>query len=313
MRTTRRTTLLSLLALALLAGWSEIAIAQEDRDAVNEEVLGALAREDDPDEPLRGFYDTADLSLVITGGNSAATTLGLRNLAEYYWETSSLRFDFGGLSSESRSRDDRVAVETGDGGFKVVEADRQKTAENYFANLRYDYALSDRWYTFAIGGWDRNRFAGFDDRWQGALGVGWIAVDKDRTELDLDIGGTYTSESPILGGTNEFGGVRLAYAYEQHLTENTSFLSTLVLDQNLNNTEDLRADFFNAIEVSITELIFLRASFRVLWRNDPLFETLPLFDESGNPVLDGSGNQINVPSQLDPVDTYFLTSLVLKI
>jgi hypothetical protein len=240
-------------------------------------------------------------------------TLGLRNLAEYYWETASLRFDLGGLSTESRSRDDRVAVETGDGGFNVVEADRQKTAENYFANLRYDYSLSDRWYSFAIGGWDRNRFAGFDDRWQGALGVGWIAVDKDRTKLDLDIAGTYTSESPILGGTNEFGGVRLAYAYEQHLTENTSFFSTLVLDQNLQNTDDLRADFFNALEISITELIFLRTSFRVLWRNDPLFETLPLFDETGNPVLDGNGDQVNVPSQLDPVDTYFLTSLVLKI
>ena len=313
MHTTRRTMMLALLAMALLAGRSEIAIAQDDRNAVNEEVLGALAREDDPDEPLSGFYNTADLSLVITGGNSAATTLGLRNLAEYYWEASSLRFDLGGLSSESRSADDRVAVETGDGGFDVVEADRQKTAENYFANLRYDYALSDRWYAFTIGGWDRNRFAGYDDRWQGALGVGWVAVDKERTKLDLDIAGTYTSESPILGPTNDFGGVRLAYAYEQHLTENTSFFSTLVLDQNIKNTDDLRADFFNALEISITELIFLRTSFRILWRNDPLFETLPLFDESGNPVLDGAGDQIHVPSQLDAVDTYFLTSLVLKI
>ena len=313
MRFTNRTMLLFLFALAMPGGRTGIAIAQEDRAAVDESVLASLAPDDDPDEPLSGFYDIADLSLVITGGNSAATTLGLRNLAEYYWETSSLRFDLGGLSTESRSRDDRVAVETGDGGFNVVEADRQKTAENYFANLRYDYSLSDRWYTFAIGGWDRNRFAGFDDRWQGALGVGWIAVDKDRTKLDLDIAGTYTSESPILGGTNEFGGVRLAYAYEQHLTENTSFFSTLVLDQNLKNTDDLRADFFNAIEISITELIFLRTSFRVLWRNDPLFETLPLFVENGDPVLDGNGDQVNVPSQLDPVDTYFLTSLVLKI
>ena len=313
MRLAIRTLSSAYLALAFVAGQSGIAIAQQDRSAVNDNILGSLMPEDDPDEPLSGFYNTADLSLVITGGNSAATTFGLRNLAEYYWEKSSLRFDLGGLSTESRSRDDRVAVETGDGGFEVVEAERQKTAENYFANLRYDYALSERWYTFAIGGWTRNRFAGFDDKWQGALGVGWIAVDKERTKLDLDIAGTITSEKPILGETNDFGGVRLAYAFEQHIADNTMFLSTLVLDQNLKETKDLRADWFNALEISITELIALRTSFRILWRNDPLYETLPLYDQSGNPVLDGNGDPVSVPSQLDPVDTYFLTSLVLKI
>ena len=300
------------LALYLLSGLSGNAIAQEDRSAVDETILASLEPADDPDEPLSGFYDTADLSLVITGGNSAATTFGLRNLAEYYWEKSSLRFDLGGLSTQARSREDRIAVETGDGGFEVIEAERQKTAENYFANLRYDYSLSERWYTFAIGGWSRNRFAGYDDKWQGALGVGWIAIDTEKTKLDLDIAGTYTSESPVLGQKNEFGGIRLAYGFEQHIAESTTFFSNLVLDQNLRETEDLRADWFNALEISITDLVFLRTSFRILWRNDPLFEALPLYDSSGNPVLDGNGDPVSVPSQLDPVDTYFLTSLGLK-
>jgi hypothetical protein len=301
------------LALYVLSGLSGNAIAQEDRFAVDETILASLEPDDDPDEPLSGFYDTADLSLVITGGNSAATTFGLRNLAEYYWEKSSLRFDLGGLSTQSRSREDRIAVETGDGGFEVVEAERQKTAENYFANLRYDYSLSERWYTFAIGGWSRNRFAGYDDKWQGALGVGWIAIDTEKTKLDLDFAGTYTSESPVLGQKNDFGGIRLAYGFEQHIAESTIFFSNLVLDQNLQETEDLRADWFNALEISITDLVFLRTSFRILWRNDPLYETLPLYDQSGNPVLDGNGDPVGVPSQLDPVDTYFLTSLGLKI
>jgi hypothetical protein len=300
------------LVLCALAGLGRNAIAQEDRSAVDETILSSLQPADDPDEPLSGFYDTADLSLVITGGNSSATTFGLRNLAEYYWEKSSLRFDLGGLSTQSRAREDRVAVETGDGGFEVVEAERQKTAENYFANLRYDYSLSERWYTFAIGGWSRNRFAGYDDKWQGALGVGWIAIDTEKTKLDLDIAGTYTSESPVLGQKNEFGGLRLAYGFEQHIAESTIFLSNLVLDQNLKETKDLRADWFNALEISITDLVFLRTSFRILWRNDPLFESLPLYDSAGNPVLDGNGDPVSVPSQLDPVDTYFLTSLGLK-
>ncbi len=313
MQSSTRTILLSLITLALLTARTGIAVAQEDQKAVDETVLAALAPDDDPDEPLSGFYDTADLSLVITGGNSSTTTFGLHNLAEYYWEPSSLRFNFGGLVTDSRPPEERTAVETGDGGFEVIEGDRQKTAENYFANLRYDYSLSDRVYAFTIGGWERNPFAGFNDRWQAALGLGWIAIGKDRTKLDVDLAGTWTSESPVLGGTNDFGGLRLAYAFEQHVAEKTLFLSTLVLDQNLQNTDDLRADWFNAIEVSITDLIFLRTSFRILWRNDPLYETLPLYDASGNPVVDGGGNQVEVPSQLNSTDTYFVTSLVLKM
>ena len=54
-------------------------------------------------------------------------------------------------------------------------------------------------------------------------------------------------------------------------------------------------------------------SFRILWRNEPLFEALPLFDANGDPVLTPGGDPVTVPAQLDSVDTYFLTSLVLKI
>ncbi len=299
------------LLLLLLAGRS--GHAQEDQAPVNEDVLGALAPDEDPDEPLEGFYDTADLSLVITGGNSSATTFGLRNLAEYYWPTSSLRLDIGGLSTSSRAQEDRFARGTGEDDFEVVNPERQKTAENYFATLRFDHDISDRIYAFTIAGWERNRFAGFDDRIQGALGLGWFAVDTERTKLRFDAAATYTSESPVLGDQNNFGGIRLAYDYEQHLSESTTFLSILVVDENLKNTDDLRADWFNALELSITDTIFLRTSLRLQWRNDPLFESLPLFDEDGKEVLDENGDQVTVPSQLDSLDTYFVTSLVLKI
>jgi hypothetical protein len=313
MRKLSQLVVLPALAMAFLSGSARLAFAQEDRAPVDEDALNVLAPEDDTDEPLEGFYDTADLSIVITGGNSSATTFGFRNLAEYYWPRSSVRLDAGGLSTDSRSTEDRVAVGTGEDDFVVVEPERKKTAENYFANLRYDFDLSERLYTFAIAGWNRNRFAGFDNRWQGALGVGWFAVDTDRTKLRLDVAGTYTSEDPIIGPTNDFAGVRFGYDYTQHLSEKSNFYSILILDENLKDTEDLRADWYNAIEVSITDLIFLKTSYRIQWRNEPLFEALPLLDSNGDPILTPGGEPVSVPSQLDSVDTYFLTSLVLKI
>ncbi|MCL7956506.1 MAG: DUF481 domain-containing protein [marine benthic group bacterium] len=313
MRKLSRPALMAALAMAMTIGQVRTAYGQENRAPVDEDALNVLAPEDDPEEPLDGFYDTADLSIVITGGNSSATTFGFRNLAEYYWPTSSLRFDVGGLSTDSRSNEDRVAVGTGETDFEVIEPERKKTAENYFANLRFDHDLSEHWYTFAIAGWNRNRFAGFDNRWQGALGVGWFAVDTDRTKLRLDVAGTYTSEDPTLGATNEFAGVRFGYDYTQHLSEKSSFYSVLILDENLKDTGDLRADWYNAIEVSITDLLYLKTSYRIQWRNEPLFEALPLLDSNGDPILTPGGDPVRVPVQLDSTDTFFLTSLVFKI
>ncbi len=296
---------------ALLAGAAAPARAQEDIHGDALTVMAAPAG--DEEEPKRGFYDKADLSLVITGGNSSATTFGVKNLAEYYWTRSSLRFEVGGIRTDSRNPDERRAVGTGLDDFEIVQPDRRTTAEAYYATLRYDYSLSERWYTFAQGGWDRNTFAGYDSRWLGALGVGWIAVDREKMHLKFDVAGTFTSEDPVFGATREFGGIRLAYDYLNHLTSNTDFISTLIVDENLNETSDLRADWYNALEVSLSERIALKTGFRVLWRNDPLTQGIALFDPDGNPVDDGTGAQVQVPYELDAFDTMFTTALVLKL
>jgi len=286
--------------------------AQEDIHGAALDALAAPAA-DDGEEEKAGFYDTADLSLVITGGNSSALTLGAKNLAEYYWPRSILRFDIGGIRTDARNQEDRFAVGTGPGDFEIVQPERKTTAEAYYANLRYDYKLSDRWYAFGQGGWDRNTFSGYDNRWLGALGVGWIAVDREKMTLKFDLAGTFTSEDPVFGETKEFAGLRFAYDYLNHLTSSTDFLSTLVVDENLKDTEDLRADWYNALQVSISEKIALKAGLRLLWRNQPLEQGVPLFGTDGSPIVDGDGNQVQVPYELDSLDTIFTTALVLKL
>jgi putative salt-induced outer membrane protein YdiY len=298
-------------AVVLLFGAAGPLHAQEDIHGAAVDALTAPAADDE--EEKAGFYDTADLSLVITGGNSSATTLGAKNLAEYYWPRSLLRFDVGGLRTDAANREDRIAVGSGPGDFEIVEPERTTTAEAYYATLRYDFKLTDRWYTFAQGGWDRNTFAGYDNRWLGALGAGWIAVDREKMTLKLDLAGTFTSEEPVFGETREFAGLRFAYDYLHHLTSNTDYVSTLTVDENLKDTDDLRADWYNALQVSISEKVALKTGLRLLWRNQPLEEGVPLFGTDGSPIVDGDGNQVQVPYELDPLDTIFTTALVLKI
>jgi hypothetical protein len=92
--------------------------------------------QDDEREP--GWYDQAELSFVLTGGNAEASTLALKNTLERLWATSRLGFHAGALRAES-TVSTRFAVGTPD-AYEVVEDERTDlTAENYFARLRYDH------------------------------------------------------------------------------------------------------------------------------------------------------------------------------
>ncbi|MDT8437262.1 MAG: DUF481 domain-containing protein [Gemmatimonadota bacterium] len=263
-------------------------------------------------KPRRGFFDTADLSVVLTSGNATATTFGLKNLAEYVWPRSTLKLDFGGVRTDSRESDDRRAIGTSTNDFQVLEPETEKTAESYFVKTRFDHRLDSEWFAFVQGSWDRNTFAGFDAKWQGVLGAGWIPVETDDFTLKLDIAATMTREEPVDDPGQDFAGLRVSWTLERALTDVADLSSELVADENISDTEDFRIDWTNAVEVSLSEKVALKTSYRSLWRNQPLFETLPLFTADGVPVTGDAGSQLRVPRELDSLDSVFTTALVVR-
>lgn len=266
-----------------------------------------LLAQDDDGERDPGWYDQAEFSFVLTGGNSSATTFGLKNELERLWTGSKLTFNLGGLRVESADDDDRFAVGT-PGDFDVVDDDSKTlTAENYFANLRYDRDISDRTYLYGLGGWERNRFSGIDNRWTGALGIGRKLIETDRTTLQADIGFTVTSEEPVVGPSVTFAGARLTAELDQQLSETATFTSKLVVDENLEDTDDLRAVWDNSIAVDISDALALKSGLVLSWDNVPALEEIPLFDTPG-------GTQTGtVITPLEELDTTFTAALVVTL
>ena len=121
------------------------------------------------DEKELGWFYTAEVSLLLTAGNAEASTLGLR-------------FNAGGLRTES-SKTTRTAVGTTTDFQVNEESESEVTAQNYYVRGRYDYAFSDRFFAYAGTGWERNTFAGFDNRasFAGGLGNIWVEKEQSRT------------------------------------------------------------------------------------------------------------------------------------
>lgn len=260
------------------------------------------------EETETGWSFDAELSVVMAAGNAESTTLGAGAGLRRVWERSRWRLEAGGLRSESADITRRAIGTAAD--FEVVEESESRvTAENYYARTRFDRSVSER--TFVYGGtsWVRNTFAGVDSRLSVAGGGGLIVADRPRTQVRVDLGGTYTVEDPVVAtqGTDRFFGLRFSWDMARDLTETTELTSVLVVDQNLNDSDDLRGDFTNAIAVSISEALALRASLQLLYDAQPSLTDVPLFTPDGEPAGQ------TVQAELDELDSLLSVAVVFRI
>ncbi len=259
------------------------------------------------DEKVLGWSKTAELSLVAISGNSESETFGFKTSFVKTMESSTFALSAAGLRAESTTTR-RVAF--GSAPFTIREIpDTVLTAESFTASGRYDHLLSERlfWYTGLT--WERNEFAGFSERLTGVGGIGHLWWDREDSRFRTDYGLTWTSQDDLIANPaldDSFLGARFSYDYWRQLTSTAEYASVLIVDQNLDESEDLRADFINSLSVSLSDRLALKVSLQALYDNLPALALLPVVDATGTPT------GATVPFELDDLDTVFTTALVVN-
>ena len=275
--------------------------------------LPAAAQEAKPEEKKYGWFDSAELGLVLTSGNTETSTFGLKNTLLRVWEKQRFEIKLGGIRVETTDRR-LFAVGDSPGDFTVEEDNNtETTAENYYLNGRFDRTLSERFFWFAGAGWDRNRFAGIDNRYQVFAGVGNVWVDADRRKWRTDYSFTGTKEEDVVEPPDfddTFFGVRLSSTFLQKFGDSGTYGNDTIIDENLNDTEDLRVNMTNWVAVNMSDHLALKVSLQWLFDNQPALQTVNLY-----PTTDPGG--VGPPSgtvlaELDDLDTIFTTALVIK-
>ena len=296
-----RVTLAAAALAALLA--ASPARAQQTATPTAAKVVDEKAfKLDDP-----GLFANADLSYVLTSGNSSSSSLGFKGDITRRWGKHSLGFAAGGIRASSSSADSRYAVGTPD-DFEVRVPDADTTAESYYGRGRYDYKLSDRVFYTAGAGWERNRFSGIDNRWVADTGIGYIFLNNERTSFRGTAGVTWTNEDYTIedGRDGSFFGARLGWDFRQKLFENTTFTHTLIADENLEETDDLRVDAQFGLHVAMSSTLGLKVNWRLLWDNLPALSEVPLVGPGGVPT------GLTVVAPYKELDQGFSVSLVFS-
>lgn len=269
----------------------------------------ARGQEEEVDPATLRWVFKGDFSAVFARGNAESATFGIGATAHRKWERDELKFEAGFVRVATGTIVRRAVGTEGD---FTVERDvtTATTAENMFARGRYDRKFSDRWFGYTAGDWNRNTFAGIESRFVVALGAGTQWIDTDRTEFHTDYALTWTFQQDVVENPDlatSFGGLRLGYDFRQDLTSTTEFTSRLVFDQNLDETDDRRVEWGNALTVDINDILALKPSLLLQWRNLPSLGEVPLFTAGG---VD-TGTTVLAP--LRKLDTTFTLALVLTL
>jgi len=158
-------------------------------------------------------------------------------------------------------------------------------------------------FVYGGAGWDRNTFAGIDNRYGFVTGVGRAWSETETFKLRTDVGVTYTIQDDVVEDptrNDSFAGLRAGYGLTRKLSATTDFASDLIVDENLDDTDDLRADFTNSIAVAMSGSLALKASLQLLYDKQPALEEIPL----------GLGNT-TVFTPLGTTDRVFTLAVVL--
>src|SRR3989442_6185109 len=154
--------------------------------------------QDAPPANTAGWSDAAEFGYVATAGNSETATLGFKNTLGRKWDKTSFELKSGGVRAQTTTTT-RTAVGTGPSSFTGFEdKDTSLSAESYSLSGRCDRKVSERVFWFAGGGWNRNRFAGIQNRYEAAGGVGNLWVDKHRVQFRTDYALSYTKEDDVV-------------------------------------------------------------------------------------------------------------------
>lgn len=232
------------------------------------------------DERPRGWSDVAEVTFVLTSGNASASTFGFKNTAEHLWDNASFKLSFGAVRTET-GKTTRTATGTPEDFTITKETKREVTAERLFVKTRLDRSLGEVAFIYAGADWDRNTFAGIQNRYGLVSGAGHTWYDGGGRRLKADLGFTYTFQDDVVkapGSKEGFVGLRGSYDYLRKITRTTELGSVLILDQSLNTSEDFRADWTNSLAVSMSERLALKTSLQILFDRSPSLTSVPLGD-----------------------------------
>jgi hypothetical protein len=257
----------------------------------------------------RAWTDKTTLSFVSTRGNAVSDTFGFTNAFTWAKGLDGFAANLGAIRATSEAIARRaVGPSPADFGLEETRS-RTTTAEQYFANLRFDRKFKDVWYWYGGAGWERNRPAGLDGRSSATAGLGRTWIQDGRTTLKTDLGLGHTWESPVVaaaGARTRYGTGVLTAKLLRKVGDGAEYAADLGFTENLADTADWQGVLRQGLGVSLNKRLALKVGYDLVTRSRPKLVAVDLYP---SPVAPAPIGKVNIAAR--KTDTLFTTSLVI--
>jgi putative salt-induced outer membrane protein len=232
--------------------------------------LVGVSRAEEAAPPARPWSDTSELAAVFTSGNSETKNFAFSNKYAYTWAKAEFALDAAALRAETT---DRILAWT-DG--EVTETrDSRTTAEQYLLGAKYRQDITERFLWYVRGGWGRDEFKGFTDRYVAGGGLGHRFLTGPKHSLIGEAGGERVNEDLVDGTSTDYTALRAFLGYQWQINDNAKFNQDLELIPNLDESDDWRARSVTALTATLSKTLALKLSYTMSYENLPFVETVP--------------------------------------
>jgi len=218
------------------------------------------------DEPPPPWEFTSDLGFVNASGNTSITTLNVGERLIRRIE----RWEF-----------------TQDFGVVYGETDGVESSNFWRAGLRSDFLLTPRFALYGRVGFDRNKFAGINRRFN--EGVGGVAklVNTAKNEWNAEAGIEATQQRDLARTSDSFTSLRAATSWKHKFSDAAHFLQIVEVLPNLDVSDDLRVNTESTLVAPLSTHVGITVSYLIRYDN------LPAFNAAGTARLKKSDRMLS--------------------
>ena len=260
-----------------------------------------------------GWYSTADLSFVLTSGNTRANTLGAKLTLDRRWLRTAWR-NSGSFVRTTVAEPTRRAIGTNAANAEFEDGPRVTKAEKIYADSTFERRVTEKFFWNLGGTFDRDVFAGLDSRFLAKAGVGYLWDNREFSRFSTGVAVTYTSQNDVVDDPateDTFVGVQFNALGERRFgdTYQHVFVSKLIVDENVQDTEDLRFNWDNSLAMAMNRRLALKVGAVLAFDNQPSFVEFPLFIPTPQGLVESN---VKVPGRAEKLDLTATVSLVIN-
>jgi putative salt-induced outer membrane protein len=200
-------------------------------------------------EPPPWIQFTGNLGFVNTSGNTKVSTLSLSEGFRLH-----------------TSRSNKVSQ---DFGLTYGTVTSRVESNLWTVGLRDDYTFTPTVGLYALGAFQRNTFAGIEQRFEEGIGAQIVALNSGRNRLEFDLGVSYLQQRSTAAVELNYPAGRGAIVYRYTFAQAAYFEQSVVDLSDLDRVSNSLVTSTTALVAPLSKQIGVKLGYQILYSGDP--------------------------------------------